>query len=83
MVLCYQVDETVPLLNYPTRLCVPKNKANGQILQQERDQILSFFPAYSSPSNLYLCFNPIKQVHMALSCLVDGVGHLWHYFTRQ
>jgi hypothetical protein len=76
MALSYQVDETVPLFNYPTRLCVPENKANGQILQQERDQIISFFPAYSPPSNRYLCFNPIKQVHMSLSCLVDGVGHL-------
>jgi hypothetical protein len=76
MALSYQVDETVPLFHYSTRLCVPENKPNGQILPQEIDQIPSFFPAYSPPSNRYLCFNPIKQVHVALSCLVHEVGQL-------
>mmetsp|Transcript_86461 Transcript_86461/g.173017 ORF Transcript_86461/g.173017 Transcript_86461/m.173017 type:complete len:90 (-) Transcript_86461:261-530(-) len=32
MALSYQVDETVPLFHYSTRLCVPENKTNGQIL---------------------------------------------------
>ena len=65
--LINQRDETSPLFHYSTRLCVPENKTNGQILPQKK-KIPSIFPACSPPSNCYLCSNPTKQVHMALSC---------------
>jgi hypothetical protein len=73
--LYYQVDGIVPLFHYSTRLCVPENEPNGQILQQKNNKNPSIFPACSPPSNRYLCSNPIKQVHMALSCLVNGISH--------
>jgi hypothetical protein len=75
MTLSYHVDEIISLFCYSTRLCVLENNTNGQILLQKKDQIPSNFPACPPPSNCYLCSNPIKQVHMALSCLVDETCH--------
>ena len=63
-----QVDEIVSLFRYSTLLCVPEIKSNGHFFLQKKNQIPSKFPACPPPSNCYLYSNPIKQVHMALSC---------------